>query len=140
MKCKYCNTELTRDEKRNCLVCLACNPPQQTKPEPPKEEAKYLDVKLTEERVREIVKDELENWCISNPSTTKEDIESQAAEDLDSAVQTQSDADAATSVADTASTVNWRAQAKALGIPLFQRKKEDVLADIAKKTKSPEQG
>lgn len=140
MKCKYCNTELTRDEKRNCLVCLACNPPQKTKPDPPKEETKYLDVHVTEKRVaeivteqeewfRKIIRDELENWYIPKPSTAKEDVESQPAEDLDSVVQTQSDA---------ATDANWRAQAKALGIPLFQRKKEAVLADIAKKTKSPE--
>ena len=29
---------------------------------------------------------------------------------------------------------NWREQAKALGIPMFQRSKEEVLADIAKQT------
>ena len=29
---------------------------------------------------------------------------------------------------------NWREQAKSLGIPMFQRSKEEVLADIAKQT------
>ena len=29
---------------------------------------------------------------------------------------------------------NWREQAKALGIPMFQRSKEEVLADIARQT------
>ena len=121
--CRYCQTELSYDEERNCKICLTCNPPRQEIAPPPKSKKNFIDVKVTEERVREIfkellsgdavreiVRDELENWHIQKPPVTKEEIPPPA--------DNQDD---------------WRAKARELGIPLFQRTKKDVLADIEKK-------
>jgi hypothetical protein len=104
---------LTFDKKRQCKVCLACHPPQSATPPPPKEKKKYLDVKMTEGQVIEIIKDvvpdmireELENWHIQRPPVTKKEIKT------------------------------WRQEAKEMGVPLNKktggmRKKVDVLAEI----------
>lgn len=110
-KCRRCNGELTRDEKRNCWECLACYPKNRVQAAPPKTEKKYIDVAMSEGRVREIVRDELENWHIQKPSVTKSETE-----EIDTALRT-----------------DWRQQAKELGINTFQMKKVDVLAAIAEK-------
>jgi len=112
LRCRRCDGELTRDEKRGCWVCLNCYPPRSKPPSAPKKEAKYIDVKPTEKRVielikeqedwiRDIVVDEIGNWHRPKTSPVKSD---------------------------------WRQQAKDLGIPLFQRKKEDVIKDIEELT------
>ena len=99
-----CKRELTWLEDTKCWRCLVCNPltPVGRTVEP---EKKYIDVKLTEARVREICRDELENWHIQKPPVEVKEI-------------------------DLALRSDWRQQAKELGIPLFQRKKEDVLQEI----------
>ena len=109
-KCRRCNGELTRDEQRNCWECLACYPKNRVQAAPPKDEKKYIDVAMTEGRVREIVRDELENWHIQKPPIVKDEIEPVPLTD--------------NQIGD------WRAQAKELGINTFQMKKVDVLAAI----------
>ena len=115
-----CKKELTYLEDAKCWRCLVCNPLPKAKPAV-ESKTKYLDVKVTEERVREIfteqeerireiVRDELENWYIQRPPVTREEVPE-----------------------------TWRQQAKRLGIPVSQqtggvRKKVDVLADIAEAT------
>lgn len=103
-----CKKELTFLDDSKCWRCLICNPLPKEEPAPPKEKKPFLDVHITEERVREIVRDELENWHIQKPPVTAVE-----AKKIDSALRT-----------------DWRVQAKELGIPLFQRKKADVLKDI----------
>ncbi len=176
-KCRRCNGDLVRDEQRNCLICPICYPPNRTSPVIEKEESKYLDVQMTEarvrkilaeqvevgeERIREIVRDELENWHIHKPPVTKTDIDEmsdvdkaamESATDHDEALATLTpfaaarksnpdydpliDAPPKAMLQET--KINWRVQAKALGIKTFQRKKVDVLAEIAEKTKNKEQ-
>lgn len=113
--CNHCRAELTKDEKRGCMICRVCHPAGDDKPLVPQIKPKLLDVKFTEEQIREIVRDELENWHIQKPPVTKAE-----AKETDEALR----------------KIDWRAQAKELGIPLFQRKKADVLAEIAKKKAS----
>ncbi len=125
MKCKRCNGELAHDKKRDCLYCPVCHPLNKNVPSPLAEKKQLLDLTTNEKRVaemlvenesriREIVRDELENWHIQKPPVTKDEIKIAVEEET------------------------WREQAKRLGIELYHRKKEDVLADIAEKTKSPE--
>jgi len=109
MKCKNCETELTKDEIRDCYRCLKCYPEAKKPIAPPKPESKYIDVAMTEAKVREICRDVLEDWHV--PSVTK----------------------AETKEVVTETTKTWRQEAKEMGIPLFQRKKEDVLEDIETK-------
>jgi hypothetical protein len=124
-KCRYCGTELTYDEKRKCSVCLVCNPPSKVAaPEPVK--TKYIDVKMTEKRVREIVIDELENWHIRKPPVTKSEVK-------------ELTNDESAPLPDS-SKPNWRTQAKELGIELFHRTKEDVLVEIEARLVSKTEG
>lgn len=133
-----CKRELTYLEDTKCFRCLICNPI--TKTEPLKEkERKYVDVKLTEvrvreiiaeltigdERIREVVREELENWHIQKPPVTKAQI---------------LDDEAVIKVEITDSGKDWRAEAKALNISLYHKTKEKVLAEIAEKTKHPAEG
>ena len=152
-KCRRCNGELSYDEKRDCSYCPICYPPNRVQPAQIKEKPKYIDVAMTEARVREIVKDEmmgskfdegqirdivrdeLENWHIQKPSITKEDVKELATE-----ADTKIAEARAFAANETKKTTDWRQEAKALGIPLFQRKKADVLAEIASKTKGTADG
>jgi hypothetical protein len=89
-----------------------------------KEPNKKVDAPWTEERIRDIIKDELENWH----KTT---------------IVTKESGDLKLTDVAIGDDVNWRQRAKDLGIKLSQesggaRKKVDVLADIAEKTKSPQ--
>lgn len=120
--CRYCHAELSFDEKRKCRVCWICHPPEEPKKAEPKPKPKFLDERMTEERVREIVQDELENWHIQKPPVTKEDIERINSTNT---VPTEMEVKEKT----------WRDKAKEMGIKLHQetggvRKKVDVLADI----------
>jgi len=120
-----CKRPLTYLKESRCWRCLICNPLPKKVEAPPQSEHKYVDVKMTEDRVREIVRDELQNWHIQQPPVTRAEInqlpESQSfAEPIEE---------------------NWRQKAKRLGIPIQKepkgsgmRKKEDVLADIARLT------
>ncbi len=138
--CRRCNGELIHDEKRDCLVCPTCYSPNRAIPKPEKKVIKLVDVRpteervaemiaeqLTQERIRNIVIDELENWHIQKPTLTVEKIK--AITDT----LTPKTGDILIPVnPELAANLDWRAHAKELGIPLFQRKKKDVLADIEK--------
>ena len=114
--CVTCGAELTIDKKRGCKVCRLCHPEPVAAPVPPPKAKAFLDVKLTEKRVSELIREivpdmireELENWHVQKPPVTKKEIKE----------------------------LTWRQEAKVLGIPLHKttgggvRKKVDVLADI----------
>jgi len=127
MKCRNCEMELTRDKKRNCWVCLECNPPTEVRPEEEKDRSTYIDVPLTpeqERRIRKIVRDELENWHIRKPVMKHEAIEITGMPPE-------------TSVPDLTAPENkdWRQRAKELGISLSQptgggREKKEVFENI----------
>ena len=127
-KCKtqVCKRPLTYLEDSKCWRCLVCNPLPIEAPPAPEKEHKYLDVQMTEERVREIVRDELMDWHW--PTPVAEITQMPEGKSPAEPVET------------------WRQEAKRLGVPLHKepkgsgmRKKEDVLADIARKTtESPE--
>jgi hypothetical protein len=129
-ECKFCKNELVWIEKAKCNRCLTCHPmPKEVKPVE-KESNKRVDESWSEERIRDIVKDELENWHKTTVLTKQREG---WGEDEPVVV--------ATDVA-IGDDVNWRQRAKDLGVSLSQetggaRKKVDVLADIAEKTKSP---
>ena len=151
-KTTNCKRELTYLEESDCWRCLVCNP--LTAPAPTeKPESKYIDVKMTEKKVREIVKDEmmgskfdegqirdivrdeLENWHIQKPPVTKTESELTVAK-LREIAKDNPPKTGNIEVPvnpELAASPNWRQQAKELGIPLFQRKKADVLADIEAK-------
>ncbi len=113
--CVTCAAELTIDKKRGCKVCRLCHPEPVAAPTPPPKPKAFLDVKLTEKRVSELIaeivpdmiREELENWHVQKPPVTKEEVKK----------------------------LTWRQEAKSLGVSLHQekggvRKKVDVLADI----------
>lgn len=161
MKCKKCTAELTRDEKRNCLVCLECSPPQATAPEPEeKDMSNYVDKPWTDERVKKIFKSmfpdafraEMENYMMpkvtvmdpATPVTTTGRVEPREPD----AAPTDKEIDGHLSAIvhakqEAMKEKTWRDEAKELGIDLYDkeqkrpRKKDDVLADIASKTKEP---
>lgn len=85
-----CQRPLTRlGPPQNCWRCLVCNPIVEVKPTE-KPERKYIDVIVTkemvrdmikdsgagidEERIREIVVDEMANWHIHQPPVTRDEI------------------------------------------------------------------
>lgn len=117
MKCRLCKGELTRDEERGCFRCLLCNPIQAKPVEQPKDEGNYVDTgtKWTEEKIRALIRDELENWHIQKPPVTAKEI-----------------------AADVVSDKTWRDKAKEMGVSLYDhdkkcpRKKTDVLEDMKK--------
>lgn len=144
-ECKFCKTELFYDEKRGCSVCLKCNPLSTAPVVTEKPKSNYVDVTMTEKRIREIVRDELENWHIQKPPMTRDEIIDERLNLSGSPVK-KSGVQELTEDEIVVTKVNWRARAKELGIPIYDqerkrpRKKVDVLADIAEKTKSPETG
>lgn len=150
MKCRYCKTDLIRDKERGCLVCPNCSPKQRGKPIPPKEEKKYLDVKVTEkrvseiideklaeqvevgeERIREIVRDELEDWHIPKPPVIREEIiDARTRINVASSSNADVPIETAENPVETVEEMNWRQRAKELGIELYHKKKVDVLKEI----------
>lgn len=135
--CNHCRGKLTKDEKRGCMICRVCHPESGDKPLLPQKKPKLLDVKFTEEQIRDIIKDEmmgskfdeeqirdivrdeLENWHIQKPSVAKDEAKELTA-----------------SLTDPPRDFDWRKQAKELGINSFGRKKAEVLEEIAKKKAS----
>jgi len=91
-------------------------------------------ISLSEDQIREIVQDELANWHIQKPPVTRDEIaeatsEGGTFEELPMSVPKPE---------------TWRQRAKVLGIPLHKeptgsgmRKKEDVLADMARLGEPP---
>ncbi len=144
MKCRNCEMELTRDKKRNCWVCLECNPPTEVRPEEEKDRSTYIDVPLTpeqERRIRKIVRDELENWHIRKPPVTKHEAIEITGMSPDTIIATVSPVlteKPEPFLKTEDASLNWRQRAKELGISLSQptggaRKKIDVLKDIEDK-------
>ncbi len=127
--CRRCNGELAYDKKRNCKFCPICYPPNRTQPAPVKEKKKYLDVKMTDERVIELIKEhvgpiireELENWHIQKPPVTREEIDN-STNNADIPVEPKPE--------------TWRQKARRMGVKTHNgytggaRKKVDVLADM----------
>ena len=143
MNCKMCHTELTKmpEKQGDCLRCLTCKPiPKDVPKEPEPEGNKKVDVKVTEARVREIVRDELENWHINKPPVTQKDI-MRITNDAGDIVLANVELDGETTVTSNEPFImeplNWRDQAKALNISLYHKKKEVVLAEIEEKLKVP---
>lgn len=136
-KCRRCSNELTEDPKRKCKVCLTCYPKalETTIPPPEPEKKAFLDVKMTEERVREIVRDELENWHIQKPSLKATEVAAllEEATTLPEGVFRSPEELEALNKEKVVVAGDWRAQAKALNISLFHKTKEKVLAEIAEK-------
>lgn len=140
-KTQICKRPLTYLEDSKCWRCLECNPIPKDTPIP-KKEKKFLDVAMTEKRVkeiiaegtsmseekiREIVQDELMNWHIQKPPITRDETKNLTATEIESERMVQ----------EVNEPPNWRQQAKELGIPLMKepkgtgaRRKVDVLADI----------
>lgn len=142
MKCRRCNGELERDEKRDCLRCPVCYPIQEAQPEPEKDMSKYVDVgkKWTEEGIRALIKDELEDWYLQRPSVTAKDVVA-----LTTETGTLPDEEAAVvpTVEQTQlPTKTWRDVAKGMNVSLYDherkcpRKKVDVLEEIKQKTEA----
>jgi hypothetical protein len=113
-----------------CLRCLKCNPmPNGNKIVKAKKENVRVDVPWTEERIRDIVRDELENWHQTTVLTKQKEG---WGEDEPVVV--------ATDVA-VPDKVDWRGQAKKLGVSLVKetggaRTKASVLEDIEAKLMS----
>ena len=172
-KTVICKRPLTWMEKQKCWRCLICNPIPKDVPKL-KEEKKFLDVKVTEEqvakmiderahgtiseeRIREIVQDELMNWHIQKPPIDRTETEKIFEDEYARPDMPLSESERKTVETGTKALVeqmaakeeaieveimdespppfNWRAQAKELGISLMQstggaRKKVDVLAEI----------
>ena len=129
-KTVICKRPLTYLEKSKCWRCLVCNPLTKTAPtiEPKK---KYVDVKMTEERVREICQDVLENWHIQKPPVTTEELEKlTGTNNAEVPIKTEPE--------------TWRQKAKRMGVKTHNdytggaRKKVDVLAEMEAKEASQE--
>lgn len=134
-----CKLPLTWMEKQRCWRCLKCNPLPKDVLVPQKKK-KFLDVKVTEEQVakmikeaipdylnedkiREIVRDELENWHIQRPPATRDEI-----------------AEALPPSSAAPKPETWLQKAKRIGVQTHypkggMRKKVDVLADMEAKEK-----
>ncbi len=150
-KTQICKKPLSRLESRGSWRCFHCTPWPKGAPAP-KQEKKFLDVAMTEkrvreiiakketmseERIREIVQDELMNWHIQKPSVTKSDISEMTATEVEAAKEMLSrpvfDEKNSGIVITEIDGVPWREKAKELGINSFGRKKADVLAEIKAK-------
>ena len=141
-KTQLCKQPLTYLEDSKCWRCLICNPIPKDVPKP-KEEKKFLDVAMTEERVneilaerivvseeriKEIVQDELMNWHVPKPPVMKDEI----AETLPIS------SGEANTITDVPKPETWLQKAKRLGVKTHydeggMRKKVDVLAEIEAK-------
>lgn len=149
-KTQLCKRPLTYLEDSKCWRCLICNPLPKDVPKF-KEVKKFLDVAMTEERVkeilteqviageeriREIVQDELENWHIQKPTVTKTETDNtvkllnKIVDPPLSNARIDGAVESGELITREPEPLNWRQEAKELGIPLFQRKKADVLAEI----------
>ena len=155
-KTQICKKPLTWMKHGQCWRCLRCNPIQKSVPtEVPA--SKRIDVKpdinkvqdmidasMSEERIREIVQDELTNWHLQKPSVMKEDVD----ELIEKTTFTNNTpVEIPDEVARLTPTNNihiepeiveetWRQKAKRLGVKTHKdnaggmRKKIDVLAEV----------
>ena len=136
--CTRCRTELSYDKERACSFCSRCNPPQIKAVKAEEKERRYVDVRLTEGRVREIVEEIIDKLV---PDMIR-DIKQTTQEKLDevSVRAIKNDTVQVSHERELDQHRNWRSEAKELGVPLNQetggsRKKEDVLNDIEIKQK-----
>lgn len=118
-----CKRELTYMEETKCYRCLVCNPlPKAKLAAPTEEKSRYVDVPWTEERIRAIVHDELQNWHVPKPSVTAKEVTKLTT----------------TEPSGEEPQRTWRDVAKEMNVPLYDhdrkcpRKKDDVLEDIKK--------
>lgn len=160
--CVRCGAELSHIKESNCMRCLVCYPESTTPPVPPRKKL-FLDVKMTEERVvemikdvlekgtiehialndsarpetivaeigmeriREIIRDELENWHIQKPPVTRDEIDT-STNNADIPIEPKPE--------------TWRQKARRMGVKTHNdytggaRKKVDVLAEMAAKETS----
>lgn len=131
-----CKKPLTRlGPPWNCWICLNCNthPAKVSKQKTAEPERKYIDKTLTEERVSEMIKKEMAGIGDIVRDTIAEFNIKPDDNDPDYP-PTHAEIDAITQLPESNTTIkpeNWRDKARRLGVKLFQRKKEDVLADCA---------
>ena len=149
-KTQICKRPLTYLEDSKCWRCLICNPIPKDVPKL-KEKKKFLDVAMTEdrvveiikeqigsakavilneERIREIVQDELMNWHIQKPPVTKSEVSTMTAAEV---ADHQNLEPIPTEM--TVKPETWLQTAKRLGVTTHQasggmRKKVDIMADI----------
>ncbi len=130
MDCRSCKTELSEMKngkgETTCLRCLKCHPVTAYVP-PAKKARRDVDLPWTDERVIEVIdrvvpdmiRDMLRNWFIQKPPAEAEELLSTTTE---------------------LNNLNWRTQAKELGIEVYDkvnkkpRLKVEVLKDIEEKT------
>ena len=143
-KTQICKKPLTWMEKGQCWRCLRCNPIQKSVPtEVP--ESKYVDVKpdinkvqemidvaISEDRIREIVQDELANWHIQKPLITISEKDEINVIEKPIFTTTSNDIPIEPEVVEE----TWRQKARRLGVKTHNdhtggaRKKIDVLAEV----------
>ena len=139
-KC-ICGEELTEmknaEGEVTCKRCLACKPIVEP-PKPKADETKYVDVAWTEERIRVLIRDELENWhkmtLVHKGNMTLTEVA--APDGVKEKVAVAGDVTEIPEGVEIPGTIpKWTDQAKELGISLMKetggrRKKDDVLQDI----------
>jgi len=145
MKCPKCGKEATYDERRECWQCFECNPVLKEPVIVEEPKRNYLDVHLTDERVREIVREEIENYLIEQLKSKEvgseiDELHRPDETDEHRPDETDEHRPALSTATPNVETVvevkqpyDWRLEAKKLGIPLLHRTKVDVLADIKAK-------
>lgn len=151
--CRRCNGKLAFDDKRKCSYCPACYPPGRQQKVVPVEQKPYLDVKMTDKRVIELINEhvpsmirkELENWHIQKPPVTVEEVKEEV-KDLVNNLDLGSDTN---NVPTESKPETFLEKAKRMGIATHyevdgvmsggMRKKVDVMADIAKKESTDEE-
>ena len=133
------------DEKRKCWYCPVCTPLQKEVAKVKEKERHYVDVRLTEARVKKLIKetiaeivpemiqDGVEKFYIPSTET---DMAKKVLDKIIEDPTTYGHLLEPEIVYDKHK--NWRSEAKELGIPLAQptggaRKKVDVLKDIEEK-------
>lgn len=146
MNCKNCSTELTQMTNAagepTCMRCLKCHPlPVEMKPEQKKkDEPRYVDVPWTEERIRNIVVDELENWhkmtTVNDGDMTLTEV-AVPDELIKPKVVVAGGGEIPENVEIPDSPPKWTDQAESLGISWRGRKKIEVLDEIEAKLEIP---
>lgn len=150
-KTQLCKRPLTYLEKQGCWRCFVCNPIPKDAPKP-KEQKKFLDVAVQEERVVEMIKEALEKGAITyiaigksrRPETMEVEIgegrireivqdelmnwhiqKSPITKDLVEELTSTSPPEELKTSTEVimADSLTWRQQAKALGISLMKEPK-----------------
>ena len=148
-KTQMCKRPLTYLEKQGCWRCLKCNPIVEVRPTE-KIKPKYIDVTMTEDRVSEKIAEMKKSLMSGIGDIVREAMSefSLKGDDPDyppSPKEIKQIAETVSVGGDTITTseskeLNWRQQAKRLGIRTSQRMKVDVLAEIAGKTSTSPEG